>query len=105
MAVSKRKPRSARSSSARRSSKPRKNPARPLLMHPAQMGNPKVGHLQSRTVLAIEYQHVASAQRKPYRHDFDSRDVCMYLMPDGSISIRHAKGKRLWDDYVVHDSE
>lgn len=62
------------------------------------------GHRMSRRVLSIEYVHEHSAQRTPFRHDFDSEGVELWANKDGSITIRHPK-LRLWDDYIVEDGE
>lgn len=74
---------------------PRKNP--PIVVR--DFGSSR-GHRMSRNVLAVEYRHEHSAQRTPFRHDFDMDGIEMYALADGSILIRHPS-RRLWDDFVV----
>lgn len=62
------------------------------------------GHLVSRCVLSIAYRHAESSGRTPYRHDFDSDDVQMWALADGSVLLRGGHGQRLWDDYRVGDN-
>lgn len=62
------------------------------------------GHLVSRRVLALDYHNAGSAQGRPYRHEFDS-PVELWALRDGSLLLRGAGGRRLWDDFFVRDSE
>jgi hypothetical protein len=78
----------------------RRNPPLPV----RQFGTRR-GHLVSRQVLALDYYNVGSAQRAPYRHEFDTRGVEMWALADGSLLIRGAGGRRLWDDFYVRDRE
>lgn len=77
----------------------RRNP--PL---PVRTFTGKSGHLVSEHVLAIDYQHAASAQRKPYRHDFGG-GVELWALRDGSLLLRGGHGQRLWEDFYVRDGE
>lgn len=79
----------------------RRNPPRGV---PVRQFSGRQGHLVGSSVLAIEYEHAQSHQDAPYRHDFDSEGVEMWALADGSILLRHPR-HRLWDDYVVSDSE
>jgi hypothetical protein len=72
----------------------------PLAVDVAQLR--KGGALMSRRVLSVEYFHLESAGRLPYRHDFDHDGVELYALPDGSILLRHPR-LRLWEDRLVGD--
>lgn len=58
------------------------------------------GHLVSRDVESIAYQHVEEPGELPRKHDFEHSGVELWALHDGSILIRHPK-YRLWDDYPV----
>lgn len=78
--------RRTRRTSARRT---RRNP--PL----AVFANPGGTHLSERAY-ALEYQHAEDG--KNYRHDFGA-GVCVVLLKDGSVLLRHKNGKPLWGDF------
>ncbi len=57
----------------------------------------------SKKLLSMEYVHAANA--KLYRHDFEDVDVEVWLMNDGSLTVSSARGRPLWGDFTVSDSE
>lgn len=66
------------------------------------VGNPPgrrrhAGHRMATSVHEIRYTHAEDGAN--YRHEFETDDVQMFAMPDGSISIRSRSGRRLWDDF------
>lgn len=58
----------------------------------------------STRVLALIYKHEASAQRKPYKHDFGA-GVEMWALPNGDVLLRGARGQPLHGDFIVPESE
>jgi hypothetical protein len=64
----------------------------------------RVGVKVGKPVFAVEYQHIAT---KPatWRHDFESKDTELWFLDDGSILIRSASGRSLWDTFTVDDDE
>ena len=77
----------------------RRNP--PL---PVRTFGSRRGHLVSRNVLFLDYYNVGSAQRSPYRHEFQP-GVELWALADGSLLLRGAHGQRIWEDFYVRDSE
>jgi hypothetical protein len=71
---------------------------------PVRTFGSRKGHLVSRTVLFLDYYNVGSAQRSPYRHEFQP-GVEMWAMADGTLMLRGAHGQRLWEDFFVRDGE
>lgn len=74
------------------------NPPRTVTVHRHFAAG--AGHLVSRDVESIAYQHVEEPGELPRKHDFEQAGVEMWAMNDGSILIRHPK-YRLWDDYPI----
>ena len=85
------KRRAGKTAPGKRSAKRRRNP-------------PASAELMSSRVLALEYRHVGSAQRRPYRHAFRP-DVALYALPDGSLLLRGARGQKLSGSFLVADGE
>jgi hypothetical protein len=56
--------------------------------------------LQSQRVFEIAYKHVQDGD--DYIHKF-GRGVCLELLPDGSLRVYSATGKRLWKSFNVKD--
>ena len=50
-------------------------------------------------VYEIGYEH--SDDGKDYKHVFESKNVAMWGMPDGSIKISSMDGERLWENFTV----
>ncbi len=68
--------------------------------NPIAVYNPPPGRLIYGRVLGVEAQKTNGTYRgKRFRHSFerDSR-VAAYAMPDGSVLLKSAAGKRLWQD-------
>ncbi len=73
---------------------------RTVRRNPIAVYNPPAGRLIYGRVLSVEAQKTNGTYRgKRFRHSFagDSR-VAAYAMPDGSVLLRSAAGKRLWQD-------
>jgi hypothetical protein len=51
------------------------------------------------SVFAIQYRHAADG--KDYDHPFETADVLLLGMPDGSLKIESASGKKLWQHFDV----
>lgn len=66
----------------------RRNPALAILANP--------GRTLSREVHSLAYRHTEDG--KAYRHDFEG-PVNARLNRDGSVTLRHRDGKRIWDDF------
>jgi hypothetical protein len=64
----------------------------------------RVGVKIGKPVFAVEYEHLGT---KPatWRHDFESKDTELWFLDDGSILIRSASGRSLWDTFTVNDDE
>ena len=67
------------------------------------MGAPRRVKKLSSQLISMDYFHAANGQ--PYRHDFVDDDVVVWCMSDGSVQIVSARGRRLWDEFTVSDSE
>jgi len=73
-----------------------------LGMAPAANPPKAKGVVLSRRVLEIRYLHAQTKRPRPYRHPF-GRDVVAIAQADGSLLLRHAKGKRLHALFEVSD--
>lgn len=71
---------------------------------PVKRVRAQAGHLVSTHVRELVYQNVGSVQRTPYTHRF-RQGVDLYALKDGSLLICGALGQRLWDKFIVRDSE
>ena len=60
---------------------------------------PGAAHLIGISVFAIQYRHAADG--KDYDHPFETADVLLLGMPDGSLKIESASGNRLWENFDV----
>lgn len=56
-------------------------------------------HLIGMSVYEIRYRHANDG--KDYKHPFERDDVLMLGMPDGSLKIESASGKKLWQNFDV----
>lgn len=91
----------AKKRKAARRRAPRANPPRGV---PVREFTNTRGHLVSRRVRQVAYDHAQSATAASYRHDFESDGVELWALRDGSLLIRHPK-HRLWADFIVGDDE
>jgi hypothetical protein len=70
-----------------------------------RMQNPKdLPVLIGKQVVAVEYYDPEKAIREGlkephriWRHDFKTKDAMIFGLPDGSVLIKSASGKRLWE--------
>jgi len=62
------------------------------------LGNPPRGRQLASRVYRIEYRH-AQGRHHNYQHAFGPGTVA-YCLPDGTILLRHTRGKRLWKDFA-----
>jgi hypothetical protein len=56
-------------------------------------------HMIGISVYEIRYRHAADGL--DYKHPFETDDVMLLGMPDGSLKIESATGKRLWQNFDV----
>lgn len=73
--------------------------ARPIFTGGKRQIAGKPEHLIGISVYEIRYRHAADGQ--DYKHPFETDDVLLLGMPDGSLKIESATGKRLWQNFDV----
>lgn len=83
---------------ARQSVRRKKNPKVTVFHENPRRGARAI--LQSERVFEIAYKHVQDGD--DYIHKF-GRGVCLQLLPDGSLRIYSATGKRLWKSFNMKD--
>lgn len=56
-------------------------------------------------MLRLEYVHVDDPEGFSRVHEFESDDVELWALPDGSVLLKSADGAPLWDDFPDVDAE
>lgn len=75
----------------------RLNPLLGVVGNPPPGRTRRAGEKMATSVHEIRYTHVEDGEN--YRHPFETDDVEMFAMPDGSIRIASRTGRRLWDEF------
>lgn len=79
---------------------PKATNARPLYTgRTRKLPGKDAAHMIGISVFEIRYRHAADG--KDYKHPFETDDVILLGMPDGSLKIESASGNRLWQHFDV----